>query len=788
MKAEGGLFLFMCAISLSMILFPLVSNAGTVPKIFVPKISVSPTPINFGSLKVGEVSTKTLTITNTGNADLVIDSITIKGINPSEFGFSPANGCPNPISMNASCQLTMTFTPVSPFVKKSATLSISSNDLKKPTINVKLLGQAAAPKISVTPKAIKFATVEVGDASAPQTITVKNTGISDLTINSIAVKGSNLGDFRETDDCTAVSQDNLCKIDVILDPTSAGSKSAIMSISSDDPKKPIINVKLSGTGSHSPAYISGISVEAALQVLGPTGESINEYGDVLSAGPDKSETIFPPGTFKTHPKDTLFFFPPGGLAVLTDNGKGPNSDGVWILDFAPDYGLYFDEKGQPYHAQVFLAPYEHLGCPLPPAPPDSTFELNYAMPGTILQDPVNPGSLFMIYGGTNNCIGIYEGRPTLQTPFYATIGVATAGDSEGHTWPMYSKNSVPLPGRQVTPNPGPNSREGAIGAEACLGPDCTTGTTALPASFGRYAVSSVPFTLEDATVGTSPPLLPTEIGNAQPSSLIDTVHTAQGTYVYTVEEVFCPESCPNDGRCALYCVPYFKAPNDVHVISMIRAKLEPGGPPKNFEKWYGGPTNVNFANYQSGTIVASFGNTGSSTGNGLGAAQSPIFPRDVVNGKDSPGYVSCQARGQKQATPTLSYVETTNEYLLVFVCHSPTKPSDPESTDPENTCGDAGGATWMYSTLDASAFDLSRQDKWSTPKEIQGAWHCFEPHENCGEGIYDGWYPTLMTVSRASGHLSTKNSSFAFSMKGCTNAGAKRNYESRRLTFSVLKR
>jgi hypothetical protein len=245
MKAEGRLFIFMCAISLSMILFPIAANAG-----ISPKISVKPNSTNLGSVKVGGVSTpKMLTIKNTGKSELVISSVTIIGTNASEFGFSPENGCPNPISTNALCEVTVTFTPASPFVKKSAMLRFSSNDPKKPTVDVKLSGQAPPPNISVAPKAVKFATVNIGNTSAYQTITVKNTGISDLVINAIAVTGANADEFSETDNCKIVSQGNSCAIAVTLNPTSTGNKAAIMSISSNTPKKPITNVKLSGRGS-----------------------------------------------------------------------------------------------------------------------------------------------------------------------------------------------------------------------------------------------------------------------------------------------------------------------------------------------------------------------------------------------------------------------------------------------------------------------------------------------------------------------------------------------------------
>jgi hypothetical protein len=110
----------------------------------LPKISVSPTSVNFGNLNPGGTSESVVTIKNSGKADLVISSIAISGNNPSDF--SQTNHC---ITMpgGSSCAVAVTFGPTSGG-KKSATLSIASNDPKKPTINVKLSGSARSPVCS----------------------------------------------------------------------------------------------------------------------------------------------------------------------------------------------------------------------------------------------------------------------------------------------------------------------------------------------------------------------------------------------------------------------------------------------------------------------------------------------------------------------------------------------------------------------------------------------------------------------------------------------------------------
>jgi len=141
------------------------------------------------------------------------------------------------------------YTEIPSFGKKSATISISSNDPKKPTVNVKLLGQAPPPKSSVAPMAVNFATVNIGNTSAPKTVTIKNTGVSDLVINDIGITGADAQDFNQTDNCSVIAKGSSCTINVTFTPSSPASKeSASLSITTDDPKKSSLGVKLSGQG------------------------------------------------------------------------------------------------------------------------------------------------------------------------------------------------------------------------------------------------------------------------------------------------------------------------------------------------------------------------------------------------------------------------------------------------------------------------------------------------------------------------------------------------------------
>jgi hypothetical protein len=210
-----------------------------------PVISVAPKSVNLGNIPVGNTSaSKTVTIANRGTSDLSIDSITITGANASEF--SQISDCAT-MSAGLSCSITVTFTPAAPYGKKSAIINIVSNDLKKSTVKVKLSGQAPAPKISASPMSANLGSVAVGSGSSPKTVTIRNTGLSNLVINSVTIAGTNASEFSEANDCTTVPANGSCSITVTFTPEAPhGKKSAIISIISNDPKKSTVNVKLSG--------------------------------------------------------------------------------------------------------------------------------------------------------------------------------------------------------------------------------------------------------------------------------------------------------------------------------------------------------------------------------------------------------------------------------------------------------------------------------------------------------------------------------------------------------------
>jgi len=109
-----------------------------------PNISVSPTSKNFGDVTVGSSnSPQTVTVSNLGTANLLVETITITGANADQFTIQNDNCSGKTIAQNGSATLQVVFSPTSTGAK-SATLNIPSNDPDEAKVEVSLSGTGVA--------------------------------------------------------------------------------------------------------------------------------------------------------------------------------------------------------------------------------------------------------------------------------------------------------------------------------------------------------------------------------------------------------------------------------------------------------------------------------------------------------------------------------------------------------------------------------------------------------------------------------------------------------------------
>jgi hypothetical protein len=189
---------------------------------------IDPDLIEFGNQALNIVSADmNITITNTGTTVTPINSIALVGTDSSQF--SQSTNCSSQVPVDGTCIINVRFKPTSTGTK-SAQLAISLDGGASTSV-VTLTGTGVRSTLSVLPTNLSFGSVEVGKTSAGQAVTLTNTGIVVLPINSISRSGTNPGQFTSTNGCPSeLTVGASCTVLVYFKPTSTGSKSATLQI------------------------------------------------------------------------------------------------------------------------------------------------------------------------------------------------------------------------------------------------------------------------------------------------------------------------------------------------------------------------------------------------------------------------------------------------------------------------------------------------------------------------------------------------------------------------------
>ena len=214
-------------------------------------VDLKPNTVDFGNQAVKTTSKgKVVTLTNTGKADLQIKGVKLTSDNSKDFAVTtdPEKNCGGTLAPKAKCQITITFTPATAGDKK-ATVEVTSNAKSSPD-KVELTGtgtEATKPAVTatLTPATLDFKKQPVKTPSAEKTVTLKNTGKTDLPKLSINLTGDK--DYAQTNDCgDTLAAGKTCQIKVILTPKTAGDKTATLEAKSD--KTSLDKVELTGMG------------------------------------------------------------------------------------------------------------------------------------------------------------------------------------------------------------------------------------------------------------------------------------------------------------------------------------------------------------------------------------------------------------------------------------------------------------------------------------------------------------------------------------------------------------
>jgi len=209
-------------------------------------LTVTPTTLVFGPQVTGTTSAvQYITVTNTGNFTVTFTNVTIT------TNYALSNNCTGQLSPNSSCSIGVTFTPTSTGTK-TGTVTITDNATASPQkVNLSGTGIATTSDIQLSQTSVVFDAQSVSTQSSPQIVYYYNQGNTTVTISSLALGGTNPGDFSTTGSgCSAggqVSALSYCTLRILFTPAAAGARSATLTITDSDPGSPRV-IALSGTG------------------------------------------------------------------------------------------------------------------------------------------------------------------------------------------------------------------------------------------------------------------------------------------------------------------------------------------------------------------------------------------------------------------------------------------------------------------------------------------------------------------------------------------------------------
>ena len=202
-----------------------------------PAASISPASLSFSTQDVGSPSApQPVTLTNKGPLVLGVSAVATSS------GWIETSNCLPSVAANSSCTINVSFQPAF-FGPQTGALTITDAATNSPQ-TVTLSGTALAPVVSLSSTSLTFSAQTVSTKSAPQTITLTNTGDGALT----PLKITRTGPFAQTNTCgDSVAAGASCTISVTFSPLGAGSQSGTMTLTDNAADSPQ-TIQLSGTG------------------------------------------------------------------------------------------------------------------------------------------------------------------------------------------------------------------------------------------------------------------------------------------------------------------------------------------------------------------------------------------------------------------------------------------------------------------------------------------------------------------------------------------------------------
>lgn len=194
-----------------------------------PVATVSPSSLDFGTLYLGSLRIRTVTLTNTGNAPMTVSTPFIQNVgNGDSKEFVALSLCPKTLAAGKSCNIYVTFLAGPAYTPQTATLKVTDSAPGSPQL-VPLTATVINPRGTFSPSPVFFGYDKVGSAPLTSSVVLKNAGATPLTITGMTLLGANPADFSFTSTCpSTLAGGTSCTIPLTFTPGANNRRTALL--------------------------------------------------------------------------------------------------------------------------------------------------------------------------------------------------------------------------------------------------------------------------------------------------------------------------------------------------------------------------------------------------------------------------------------------------------------------------------------------------------------------------------------------------------------------------------
>lgn len=285
------------------------------------QLTVSAASHDFGNVTINTVANGSITLTNSGAANLTISHVAVLG---NGFDLSPIQ-TPATVPPGGSVVVNFGFAPKASG-NFSGSLNVTSNDPITPTVAVALAGAATSQligKLVAMPAALNFNNVQQGSTTSAVT-TLKNVGTANVTVSQINLSGSGFSVSGIATPVLVVPGESLT-LTVKYSPTSTKTSSGNMAIVTA--QGGVTNVSVSGTESQSGLTLSPASINFGKAVTGVANTQSVQIGNPGTAAVTITAANLSGAGFSTTGLNLPLTLNPGKTSTFTVQFD-PKSTGV----------------------------------------------------------------------------------------------------------------------------------------------------------------------------------------------------------------------------------------------------------------------------------------------------------------------------------------------------------------------------------------------------------------------------------------------------------------------------